>query len=125
MKNLSEQYIERTELGLKKVPVFGMGMVPEKNLEGIPDRISVQNRRWNNETDEHGRPGFPLRRDSVEGFISFKGYDDNEPHAIRLDLTPELAQVIGTGMVSAAFTSGSDVYSKTVINEDSETEGSN
>ena len=34
MKNLSEQYIERTELGLKKVPVFGMGMVPEKTSKG-------------------------------------------------------------------------------------------
>jgi len=34
MKNLSEQYIEWSELGIKDLPVFRTGMAAEKTSEG-------------------------------------------------------------------------------------------
>jgi len=48
--------------------------------------------------------------------VKFLGHDDNEPHGIRLSLSPELATVIANAMLThASSVTTGDVVSKTLI----------
>ena len=123
MDDLSKQMFGFTESGMITLPDRDFPSYwPHNAASGAPNSISVSSVAEHSSAyidrmlEGHVQDEDEDRRELVRVNINFLGADDNEPHGLSLEFSPELATVIANAMLThASSVIDGETVSKTLI----------